>query len=334
MPSNKNFSIRIEILDECFRNRNRNWTLSALVTQVNEKLKAKFGINVNKRTVQNDIRHMIDEMSAPIEKVRKNGQILFVYTDYTYSIKNQPIKAEEVCYLTDAINILRQVNDFGIVSVVDSIISKFRSDSNEKRLHEVPIIQFERHVLERGIAYIDDLYVAIKEKRALRISYRSFKAKDAKHFTFFPYLLKEYRNRWFLFGSQEGSTDIVNLALDRIEGIKNSNTEFVGNEQFDPREYFKWILGVSMPRSPEVEEFVLKISPTLAPYVLSKPIHSSQKTIKRYKNGSVLIMLPLIWNYEFQSTLLGFGVDVEIKLPLARRLAIKESLRKAHNLYL
>ena len=38
MPSNKDFAIRIEILDECFRNSLKKWTLKALMEAVNDKL--------------------------------------------------------------------------------------------------------------------------------------------------------------------------------------------------------------------------------------------------------------------------------------------------------
>jgi hypothetical protein len=47
---------------------------------------------------------------------------------------------------------------------------------------------------------LDAIYHAIVEKQVLLLKYRSFKARSANSLIFYPYLLKEYRNRWFIFG--------------------------------------------------------------------------------------------------------------------------------------
>jgi hypothetical protein len=41
---------------------------------------------------------------------------------------------------------------------------------------------------------------AIVAKKTICITYQSFKAREASTFCFSGYLLKEYRNRWFVLG--------------------------------------------------------------------------------------------------------------------------------------
>src|SRR5258706_7422388 len=127
MPINKDFALRIEIIDECLRNHYRKWTLQNLIDTINEKLTDRYGKSVKKRTIQNDLKYLIDEKQAPIEKRKNGNKIYFYYSDVNYSIKNLPINSEEINYLNDAIQILRQVNDFKILGDVDEIINKLHN---------------------------------------------------------------------------------------------------------------------------------------------------------------------------------------------------------------
>lgn len=333
MPENKDFALRIEIIDECLRNRFRKWTLQDLIDTVSDKLHERYGKTVGKRTIQEDLKHMKEDKLAPIIK-KKNGAITyFSYSDPNYSIKNLPIKDEEINYLKDAIHILRQVNDFKILQDVDDIINKLESTVNTNIEGGPSVIQFEKHSLVNGTEYIDDLFSAIKEKTPLRITYQSFKADKAVQYVFHPYLLKEYRNRWFLIGRIGSADSITNLALDRIKEIKNSNSEYIPNNLFNPETYFNNLIGVSIPPGAEIQQIEIRVTAKQAPYIRSKPIHHTQEVIHEYKNGDILIRLWLITNYELCSTILGFGNDVEVVKPQPLRENIQEALKQAEKKY-
>ena len=49
MPANKDFQRRIEILDECLRRRQRQWTIQGLLEEVNRKLAESFGKSIGLR---------------------------------------------------------------------------------------------------------------------------------------------------------------------------------------------------------------------------------------------------------------------------------------------
>ena len=74
--------------------------------------------------------------------------------------------------------------------------------------------------------------------------YRSFKARSANSFIFYPYLLKEYRNRWFVFGIRKSGRILQNLALDRIHSLEVLSREpFIKNTFFDPNTFFDDLVG-------------------------------------------------------------------------------------------
>lgn len=329
MPKNKDFALRIEIIDECLRNRYRNWTLESLINTVNEKLTDRYGKTIKKRTIQADLKYLIQEKGAPIGKKKSGKETYFFYTESNYSISNLPIKDEEIEFLNDAINILRQVDDFKILQDVDEIISKLQNTVNTNIKNGPTIIQFEKHTTALGVNYIDTLFSAIKMKIALRISYQSFRSENPKTYIFHPYLLKEYRNRWFIIGRKESENKITNLALDRIKNINNSNVEYIQNDLFNTETYFTNLIGVTIPEGETPQNIELRISSSQAPYIKTKPIHHTQQIIKEYKNGDIVARLHLICNYELRSVLLGFGCEIQVLKPLSLRKNIKEVLKQA-----
>jgi predicted DNA-binding transcriptional regulator YafY len=333
MPSNKGFAQRIEIIDECLRNKYRKWTLQDLIDAVNERLIERYGKSAGKRTIQDDIKYLKEEKDAPIEKKREGSTTYFRYSDSNYSIKNLAIKDEEVNFLNDAIGILRQVNDFKILQDVDEIVNKLQNTVNTNIEGGPAIIQFEKHTTVKGTEYIDDVFSAIKGKAVLRIDYQPFSATEPKQYVFHPYLLKEYRNRWFLIGRKGDSNNVTIFALDRIKAIRNSNVQYIPNNLFDPETYFNNLIGVTVPEGETIQPIDIKVAAKQAPYVLTKPIHHTQKVIKDYVNGDVLIRLWVINNYELRSVLLGFGCDVEVIKPEALRETMKGIFQSGADCY-
>jgi predicted DNA-binding transcriptional regulator YafY len=329
MPLNKDFYFRLEILDECLRNRYRNWTLLDLINKVSERLLEHYNSTASKRTIQGDLKYLKEEKLAPIEK-KKNGSITyFYYSDPNYSIKNLPVKEEEINFLKDAINILRQVNDFKILQDIEDIVTKLQNTVSTNIEGRPLIIQFEKHTTALGTEHIDCLFTAIKEKVVLRVSYQPFNAEQIKEYIFHPYLLKEYRNRWFVYGRKETRSSITIFALDRIKKIKNSNEEYIANDLFVPETYFKNLIGVTIPENEAVQTIEIKIARKQVPYIKTKPIHNTQEIVKEYKTGDILIRLQLISNYELKSVLFGYGADIEVIKPTELRESMKKELKNA-----
>lgn len=82
----------------------------------------------------------------------------------------------------------------------------------EKRakLHEgnQSVIAFENPPPPKGIEFLEDIYIAIINKKVLKICYQSFKQTKPQDWLIHPYLLKEYNNCWFLPGMYEATKTI------------------------------------------------------------------------------------------------------------------------------
>jgi hypothetical protein len=122
MPSTKDFSRRIEILDECLRRRQKKWPVEALMETLNEKLSAESNKKASVRTLYNDLKYLQYDLDAPVGKIKEGNIVYYSYLDPNFSIKNLPIKQDEVALLKDAIDIIRQVSGFSIMEDLEAIL--------------------------------------------------------------------------------------------------------------------------------------------------------------------------------------------------------------------
>ncbi|WP_394345203.1 WCX domain-containing protein [Flavobacterium tiangeerense] len=67
--------------------------------------------------------------------------------------------------------------------------------------------------------------------------------------------------------------------------------------------------------------------------MLTKPLHNSQRLIKQNEDGSIIIHLFVIPNYELARIFLGFGNGLEMTRPEYFRNQIKSVIQKSLERY-
>lgn len=333
MSKNKDFFHRIAIIDECLRRRDKKWYMEELLDCVNERLSLDYGKTISVRTLQYDLDYLIKEKDAPIEKIRDGNKVLIRYSNVNFSIKNIPLQDEELVLLKDAVNILRQISGLPIIHDIDSIVSKLENTIAAGQQANHSIVQFEKHTSSTGSAYMDDIFTAIKARIPLEIDYQPFNKEEPYNWTVHPYLLKEYRNRWFLIGRFSNMQNLVTIALDRIKKMKPSSEKYISNDLFDAENFFNNLIGVTLPEGETVSDIIINVKPKQAPYIRTKPIHFSQEVVQTNEDGGIQIKLQLINNYELRSVLLSYGADLEVVQPQKLREQMKEVFESGFQLY-
>jgi predicted DNA-binding transcriptional regulator YafY len=333
MPANKDFSRRLHILDDCLRRRQRHWTISVLLEEVNRRLAEQFGKGISQRSLYDDLKALNLEYDAPIEKYKQGGETCYRYADPNFSIYKIPVSQEDIATLRDAIDLLSQVNGFPIASELAEVLGRLENTVYTNIEGRHALIQFEQNGLAHGNQHVHNLFEAIKGKTVLRIEYQPF-GKESKEHIVHPYLLKEFRNRWFLLGRIDGREDVTNFALDRMRKIKPLlKHPYQENDVFDPDTYFDAVIGVTLPDGAQPEEIILRASAQLWPYLQTKPLHPSQTIVKEYKDGSVKLSLRLVPNYELRMALMSMGPGVVVESPEGLRGEMRELYEKGSFIY-
>ena len=241
MPANRNALIRYKTIDNCLRNKYRRWTLEDLIDARSDALYEYEGITkgISRRTIQMDIQMMRSEKLGYNAPIVVYDNKYYKYENEDYSITNTPLSEQDLKVMSEAVEVLRQFKGFSYFSNMGDIISRLEDHVTSARQKTIPVIDFEKNESLKGIDYLDMIYHAVVSKQVLRMKYRSFKARSASSFLFYPYLLKEYRNRWFVFGVKQGTSVLVDLALDRIHNLEIAKEEsYRENTVFDPVTFF------------------------------------------------------------------------------------------------
>lgn len=338
MPLNRSTLIRISTIDKCLQNRYRRWTIDDLIDACSDALAEYEGRSnrVSRRTFQNDLALMRSDRlgyNAPIV-VRDNKY--YEYDDPEYSITHLPLNDEGLDALNSALDILRQLQGFPQLASSIDIISKLNEQISRHTGSSAPAMDMEHVTGYRGEKFIGQLYDAVRKEQTIIVEYRSFKAKQSESIVVYPYLLKEYRNRWFLIGEKAANqVPQVNIyALDRILSVEiDSAHPFKKCTDFDPAHFFDDTIGVTRLINDRPRRVVIKIDRQQAPYVESKPFHKSQKVEQRFRDGSIQLSLKVVINNELERLILGYGGHAEVIAPPEFRQRIAESILKAASHY-
>jgi predicted DNA-binding transcriptional regulator YafY len=334
MPANRNALIRYKTIDKCLQRRNRKWTLEDLIDACSDALYEYEGIDkgVSKRTVQSDIQTMRSDKlgyNAPIIVIDKK---YYTYEDPNYSITNIPLSEQDLGLLSESIAMLKQFKGFSHFRELEGMVQKLEDHVYSQQSATNPVIDFEKNDNLKGLEYLDPIYQTIIKQEPIDITYQSFKARKASTFTFHPYLLKEFRNRWFVIGKRDREPTILNLALDRIIDIIPNEEVIYQLGDFDSESYFKNVIGVSVSNNVETQSVVLFVNHKHAPYILTKPLHHSQKVIQKDHYG-VTISLDVQLNFELEKEILSYGEAVRVLAPNRLKRNIRERLENANENY-
>lgn len=324
MALNKLALIRYKTIDDCLRNRFRKWTLDDIIEKVAEVLYDREGIvtGVSRRTIQADIQVMRSDKLGYNAPIIVTDRKYYGYEDRDYSITKVPINNADVEKMKEIVGVLKQFNGFSYFEEMSDMIAKLENNLYKSTQQSRNCIQFESNLQLKGLEYINPLYQAILNQRALLIEYKSFKALQSQQSIYYPYLLKEYRNRWFIICKPKKGVTLVTLALDRIiEFQELPNEKFVEHKGVDFDIYYNDLLGVTKSEKDRAHKIVLEVDNYNAPYILTKPLHHTQ-TILTQNENSIVIRIDVVPNFELEREILGFGECMKVLAPrfLASRI--------------
>lgn len=334
MPVNRNALIRYKTIDSCLRNKYRKWTLEDLIDACSEALYEYEGIDkgISKRTVQIDIQMMRSEKLGYNAPIVVYDNKYYKYEDENYSITNTPLSKQDLKTMSEAVEVLRQFKEFSYFSGLGEIVNRLEDHITSTRQKTLPVIDFEKNESLKGLDHLDTIYKGIVNKQVLEIKYRSFKARSAKTFLFHPYLLKEYRNRWFVFGKKKNN--LANLALDRIHEIVIAPKEkFSENNLFDPEIFFNNLIGVTKNIGEQAETIRFWVNAQNVPYVETKPFHKSQQIIEEREDGSKIFEIQVVINPELQQEFLGYADALKVLSPPSLIDFMRQKFSSAKELY-
>ncbi|WP_419211628.1 helix-turn-helix transcriptional regulator [Maribacter sp. X9] len=329
MPSNKNAYIRHRFIDILLRDNDYVKT-----NDIIDKLYERHDISVGTTTINKDIRDMQLELHAPIEY--SNQKKAYYYPDDVDDIfPSIELMDDELTALLFYTKTLAHYKDIGIfkefTNAIDKVMDAVKIEASQQKASKRITIQPENFPKFQGSDLIPEIISGFDTNFKFKFNYKKHNSDEVKNHTVTPILLKEYDHLWYLIGKIEGKSFVTIFALDRIlnfEITKIKREEITG---FDSDKYFNHAFGISVPDG-EVEDVILEFESWRGKYLLSSPIHKSQRLLEE-ENGKMIFSFKVIPFHELHSKILSYGSAVKVLEPESLRLKIQEVLQETLKKY-
>ena len=296
-----------------------------------------WGDHISISTIEKDFKAMRSDEElgffAPIKFSRIYGG--YYYTEEDFTIHNIPLKNEDIDAIKFASNTLMNFREspmfaqfrFAIEKIFDRL--NISSDVQDERLDK--LVQFDSYPNYPGKEFLQPLYKAIKDYHQVKLTYKRFNSSEESRRVIHPYLLKEYKHRWYLVGHVEEKGSLSTYALDRMVEVDLLEKDFIMQPSFDPESFFKYSFGITQSEE-EPYEVHLKFPAHQKGYLTTQPLHDSQEVIKASENHFI-VKLEVFITYELIERILGYADHVEVLSPTVLKDRVKERLSKALSTY-
>lgn len=295
--------------------------------ELREACEQKTDQTISEKTFYNDLNDLRD-LGALIPKRNRSGRPYFYEEPFSlYGVLNPT----DAALANEAVALIRQMSTLPQFAGLEDVMLRFEQQAGVIGKPRASVVQFDQNQQYKGLNWLPELYKAIQDDHPLLIKYAEFGALPVL-FQMSPYLLKEFNNRWYVYGWLVEHKRIRNLALDRIDSIRILTDLNRRPDATDWDEYLADIVGVTRFADQSIEKFVLRVWMKRALYVETKPIHPSQNILHR-TDDYIDFQYELIWNNELDAKILELGPDAELLAPTDHRKRFSKLVKKLVSRY-
>lgn len=333
MPLNKNQGLRFEIIEGLLKKRH-GYKVDELHELVNKALIDKGYIEVTSKTIRNDM-DMLESVYG-IEIIKEKGR--YKYADAKDSYRKPRVESGDQETLALGLEAFSSLDNLPFFNKFSDVVNRLLAGNLYEGIQgeeKNRIIQIGESYNDSGYQYIEKIYHAIKNKKAIRVLYTN-NAGVTNWRIISPYLLKEYRNQWYMVGytkdSSRGPSSSV-FALSKIDSLSYADDQqYVIDPDFNADDYFRYCLGVYHDLYHQPILVQLKFfGADLVQYFKNYKLHSTMQIIAKNEQD-IVISIEVYNQIELKSLILSYGDKVEVIQPRSLRKEIKQMAERMINL--
>jgi predicted DNA-binding transcriptional regulator YafY len=339
MPVSKKALFRYKILNSFLQSR-KGYSIKELTDLVNEEMgkleePGKATKTVSDRMIRIDIENM--QSIFPVVIGKRDGN-KYYYEDSSDSIDNINISEQDKTAISLAVGVFSRFKGTPIYEKFSDAVTRIMANSVIRKINTSDtrnIVQVAEVSENSGIEWLETIYNAIVEKKALKLEYKNFGKKTSIR-VISPYMLKEYRNKWYMIAYVHGldKPDKTLLhKLSRIIDIQPADDKYEEDPTFNGNKYFKYTLGVFHKHAEEPIDVKLKLREKSIITLFSEDkVHPTQELIPISEDEATLEMR--VYNSpELETFILGYGEAIEVIEPEILKEKIINRLSKMSNIY-
>ena len=155
---------------------------------------------------------------------------------------------------------------------------------------------------------------AMRDGKALKMTYQSFRSSAPNTFETHPYCLKVFRQRWYILARTSGKEELRIYSLDRVVDIEVLNTPLMLPEGFDASDFFSDYFGIIIGHNVNPSIVEIKATAEQSKYLQSLPLHHSQEVIEETPEHTVF-RYRLVPTFDLKQEILSRGATLEVLSP-------------------
>ena len=183
--------------------------------------------------------------------------------------------------------------------------------------------------------WLTTIVSAMRDRKAIMITYQSFWKDKTFTFTAYPYCLKLFKQRWYMLAASDGADDLRIYSLDeRMTSVEVTDEYYEIPSDFDAEEYFSNYYGVIIGTDWEPQEVKIKVANDQVRYFDTLPLHVSQQKMEEESDEYFTIYrFHLAPTHDFKKEIMSWGASVEVICPEDFRQEIKEEINAMQEYY-
>ncbi len=317
-------------------------TFDELLEEVNSNIEEVYpGESIKIRTLRSDIALFRDTQkgfSAPLPTQKNMGKEVYCYTDPNFSIAQKRLLPYEQYLIDAAQQLLERFDEDPKYDKLAEALVLFQEEEAASIPNYEKILFYDKNEAYEGLRFLKPIFLAIKNKQVLKVTTEKFDGTERRNFIFHPHILKQYNQRWYVFGFNEDlkMKHWVIPLDDRLkEFVVQKDIEY-NVEDIDWDSFFREMVGPTRKsqtlENPELELVVLRFAEYRLPYFRSKPIHPDWDEFTEADKKNQVFFETII-NLELIQQLLSFGKDVEVLEPESLKGKMREHSEATLNYY-
>ena len=194
----------------------------------------------------------------------------------------------------------------------------------------------DRVVLEQAPSaekYLSTMITAIRENKAVKVTYKSFAQEQNFEILLYPYFVKLFNKRWYVYACTESDSTVKVYALDRIQAGESSTKTFKLPTDFSADEHLRTSIGIMKTPYDIPCEIVIKAYGNTPKYLRELPLHHSQTEIETTPEFT-LFSYWLAPTEDFYQEILRKREYIEVVSPKAVREKLGTIVRKLAEFYI
>ena len=183
-----------------------------------------------------------------------------------------------------------------------------------------------------GQQFLTTVIEAMRDELILEMTYQPFWHDEAHTFEIEPYVLKIFKQRWYLLAYNPSVEGFRIYALDRVQELHTTEKTFKMPKDFDAEAHFQHSFGIIVDENVAPCTVKIKTFGQKSRYFQTLPLHVSQEEVKRGKDYSVFRYF-LSPTYDFRQEVLSHGDEVEVVEPKWLREEISGVAKRIGEVY-